>query len=328
MNTLSDLDYTLVEEVLKIGGVIKSSTDLSTGEVVFCHRDYQVADVLLNVDLAPVGVEAPGKPGAARGRDTLSTAHISPFVEWTAGASLLKVSRGIPQEQNGGGKRGKVKGFSFASRRRLMQTIARIRRDALLPDFVTLTYPSEFPSPIKSKKHLDKFLKRLRRAFPGVGLIWKLEPQERGAPHYHLLIWGSDQFELRKFIPYAWHDIAGDNDKNHLLFHLGMLGNEPCVNAVRSWRGVWAYASKYLGKTFDVAGWNEVYPGRFWAVVNPKIIPFGVHCVYSIASMKASHVMRYQKRFAKLRSRNYPSLTTFCDAEQWIKNIFLEVIKK
>ena len=38
---------------------------------------------------------------------------------------------------------------------------------------------------------------------------WKLEPQERGAPHYHCLIWGVDEGELLDFVAYTWYEIAG-----------------------------------------------------------------------------------------------------------------------
>jgi hypothetical protein len=256
----------------------------------------------------------------------LSTAHISPFVLWTAGASLLKVTKGQSQGQVGGGIRGNIGGFSRASRRRLMQTIAQVKRDAPLPVFITLTYPFDFPSPKASKRHVDIFLKRLKRAYSDIGLIWKLEPQERGAPHYHMLAWGVPFGELCDFVPYAWHDIAGGGDKNHLSFHLGLLDNQHCVSQVRSFRGVWAYASKYLGKTFEVSGWEDKYTGRFWAVVNRGNIPFGQSCAYAIPLSQAVHVMRYQKRFAKLKRREYPSLTTFCDADQWIENVMREEV--
>jgi hypothetical protein len=251
--------------------------------------------------------------------------HKRPQVEWASGGGLLKVSRGIDCDAPKGGIRGKVKGFSFASRRRLMYTIAKIRLDAELPMFITLTYPNKFPSPMESKKHLVRFIKRLRRAFPEIGFIWKLEPQERGAPHYHILAWGVSENDLQEFVPGAWHEIAGGDDAFHLMFHKGQLGNQHCVNAVRSRNGVMRYASKYLGKTFDVAGWDEIYPGRFWSVVNAKNIPFGVECVFEISKSKAEHIIRYQRRFSKMKSRNYASLTTFCDSSQWVKNIFQEV---
>jgi len=304
---VSDLDYTLTQSALDIGGVVRYVVALDTGEI------------------AAESAEVSSQEDTARGGAPLSKVHKTPFIEWASGGGLLKVSRGISSEPPQGGKRGKVKGFSFASRRRLMYTIAKIRLDADLPAFVTLTYPNKFPSPMESKKHIDIFRKKLLRAFPQIGYIWKLEPQERGAPHYHLMTWGVSVEKLFSFIPYAWHDIAGGGDENHLFWHLGLLRNEPCVTQVKSRNGVMRYASKYLGKTFDVAGWDEIYPGRFWAVVQKENIPFGVECVHEISKKQAEHIIRYQRRFSKMKSRNYSSLTTFCDSGQWIKNIFREV---
>jgi len=319
---VSDLDYTLVTTwqddsilstaILDLGGSIRRVVDTETGEVI-----------------AQAGRAEDGS-GATPAQPTdaalpLSKMHKSPFVEWSSGGGLLKVSRGVNCDAPKGGKRGKVKGFSFASRRRLMYTIAKIKLDADLPMFVTLTYPNKFPSPMESKKHLKIFQKKLLRAFPHVGYIWKLEPQERGAPHYHIMTWGVGEMDLREFVPQAWYEIAGGDDAFHLMFHKGQLGNQHCVNQVRSRNGVMRYASKYLGKTFDVAGWTEVYPGRFWAVVQKENIPFGVECVHEISRSRAEHIIRYQRRFSKMKSRNYSSLTTFCDSRQWIKNIFQEV---
>jgi hypothetical protein len=249
--------------------------------------------------------------------------HKTPFVEWASGAGLLKVSQGVPGKAPAGGKRGKIKGFSFASRRRLMQTIARIRLDAPLPMFVTLTYPNKFPSPNESKKHIDLFRKRLLRTFPDIGYIWKLEPQERGAPHYHMLVYGVPLHDLFMFTVTAWYEIAGGGDNKHLMFHLGAFrGSQPCVQQVRSRQGVMRYASKYLGKTFEVVGWDEVYPGRFWAVVQKENIPFGQDMVMYITEKDAHAWMRYQRRFAHIKKHlNWSSLTTFCDADQWTQNI-------
>ena len=310
---MSDSDYTLLGQSLSLGGVVSRSTDLETGEI--CEN-------LTTED---------GKRSDARRRQVLrdaplSKVHKGTFIEWSTGASLLKVSCGIVSEAPKGGKRGKIKGFSFASRRRMMYTLARVRRDAELPCFVTLTYPNIFPSPLESKKHLDIFIRRLKRAYPHCGFIWKLEPQKRGAPHYHLLVWGCDEVSLTDFVPVAWHDVAGDGDNLHLMFHRGELGNKHCVSKVQNHQHMMKYASKYLGKTFEVAGWGEVYPGRFWAVVQKENIPFGVVCQFEISSAKAFHIMRYQKRFAGISSRKYPSLTTFCDASQWVKNCIGEVI--
>ena len=308
---MSGLDYNLLQEALNMGGHVVRVVDLDTGEI-----RAECAEVSCLQD-------------TAHGGSPLSKVHKGTFVEWHAGASLLKVSRGIEcDEPPKGGKRGKITGFSFASRRRMMYTLAKVRRDAIKPDFVTLTYPNIFPSPIESKKHLDNFIRRLRRAFPSAGFIWKLEPQKRGAPHYHLMVWGCEEKELSDFVPLAWHEIAGGGDQIHLLWHEGKLGNRHCVSRVTSQEHMMRYASKYLGKTFEVAGWDDIYTGRFWAVVQKQNIPFAVSCVYEISKEKAVHIMRYQKRFAGISSRNYPSLTIICDASQWAKNVIGEVLEE
>jgi hypothetical protein len=301
---LNDLNYTLLEDLSILGGSVRHVLDLDTGEI------------------ATGSAEVSCKQETARGRAPLSTTHKRPFVEWTAGASLLKVSGGGDFERQGGGKKKPITGFSKGSRRRLMQTIARIKPDGELPCFVTLTYPDKFPEPRESKKHLKTFIKRLLRAHPLCGVIWKLEPQERGAPHYHMMVWGVENFTLCNFVVESWHDIAGAGDENHKLFHAGLLaGSKPCVEPVRSWRGVWSYASKYLGKTFEIAGWDSLSVGRYWAVIQKQNIPFGQQMVMRI-TIKDAHVwMRYQRRFMGLKSRSYPSLTTFCKADDWINNL-------
>ena len=93
-----------------------------------------------------------------------------------------------PYERKNQAKRGKIGGFSAKARGRMMELCAKIRDDAVAL-FVTLTYPSDWPGdPARWKRDLDAFGKWICRFAPGVGAIWKLEPQQRGAPHFHLLV--------------------------------------------------------------------------------------------------------------------------------------------
>lgn len=203
-----------------------------------------------------------------------------------------------------------------------MLLIAGVRRDADLPNFVTLTYPERFPDVKEAKRDLKIFLQRLERRFPAAGYIWKLEPQERGAPHYHLLVWGVQLVELFPWVVSAWFAIAGQGDINHRLFHSGSLeGSRPCVEAVRTWRGVWSYASKYLGKTFEVAEWGQKWTGRFWGAGGRENIPFGEEREIACNLGTVYNCMRYQRRFARLRRASKNSLTIFCDADQWIAKV-------
>lgn len=164
-----------------------------------------------------------------------------------------------------GGKhqRGEVAGFSFRSRSRLMAKISQLRKHHL-PLFVTLTYPEQYPVEfVEFKYHLHKFIVALCKKHKNAGVIWKLEFQQRGAAHFHMMLWGLDLETAQEYIPSLWHKIAGAGDDNHLLFHQGKLaGSEHCVQAVRSWRGVKSYASKYLAK-LDERTENS---GRFWGI--------------------------------------------------------------
>ena len=271
---------------------------------------------------APAGsLGAFGDQGAGA---PLSTPHISPFVEYRTGASVLKAHRGGQKdEQIGGGVRGEVKGFSNDSRLRLMRLVAGVKRGAELPLFITLTYPNSFPDARSSKKHLDTFFKRFARAFPAHGSIWKLEPQKRGAPHYHLLTWGCQLEAVQGFVPGAWFEIAGGGDLKHLTWHQGGFKNQHCVQAVYSYNGVIKYAEKYLGKTFEVEGWKQA--GRFWGVVNRDNVPLGELIQKEVPRKKAIEIMRYQRRFTGRKGHNKKSQTIFCDADQWIeKNGLLE----
>ena len=144
----------------------------------------------------------------------LSTSHIRPQRSdmWQAtvyaGGSLIEVQGPGMRGQKGGGKRGIIKRFSAGSRRRLLRGLNRVKRD-LLPIFVTLTYPDNFPgNPRVWKAHLNAWLKRLKRQHPQAAGFWKLELKHRQsganageiAPHFHLLLWG---------LPESWEQADG-----------------------------------------------------------------------------------------------------------------------
>ncbi|MEW6206700.1 MAG: hypothetical protein AB1516_15485, partial [Pseudomonadota bacterium] len=178
------------------------------------------------------------------------------------------------------------------------------------------TYPREFPDIRQAKRDLDVLIKRLARRFPAVAGVWKLEPQERGAPHFHLLIWGVSYRELFAFLPFAWHEIAGDGDENHLKWHLGELGNRPCVQRIEKQGGVFWYASKYMSKEVGVYEW-----GRWWGVFFKERLPFGELVHVEVTEEKAIEFIRYMRRYARVRSRDYRSLTVICFADFWVNRL-------
>jgi hypothetical protein len=188
-----------------------------------------------------------------------------------------------------------------------MRTIAKTKK-VQLPIFVTLTYPGQWDNnPKKWKRDLRVFWMRLNRALPGVGCIWKLEFQKRGAPHFHLLVWGSGYAPLLINVSRIWYETVGSGDERHLR-----AGSR--VEMVKSWRGVMAYASKYLGK---VELLPVTDPGRFWGIMSADNLPWADMVQMALTDRQACQFLRLMRRMAHLRGRAYNSLTIFTDADFW-----------
>jgi len=190
-----------------------------------------------------------------------------PAVVWHEGAQAVKLTHiGMPAPE--GGVRGEVGVFTRASRRRLLDLVSRLdARRCKQGLFVTLTWPGSWTAEKGGdsrvwKRHLDVFLHRLRRLHPACWGIWRLEPQRRGAPHYHLLLWGAEI--TREWLSRAWWEVVGSGEETHLR-----AGTQ--VQVMRSHRGALAYASKYLAKLPADVGWQR--PGRWWGVHQRKLAP-------------------------------------------------------
>lgn len=100
--------------------------------------------------------------------------------------------------------RGRCKGFSFGSRRRMINRCNEVSTAARLPYFVTATLPDDsFDDDVArfaktAKVWMDNFTKRLRRVSPAACGFWRIEWKARKSglhegklfPHFHLLVWG------------------------------------------------------------------------------------------------------------------------------------------
>ena len=184
-------------------------------------------------------------------------------IKMWAGSSLIKSERvpsvGEERAQRGGGARGKVKGYTPASRQRLQKRLAMIKNKHLSNAlFVTLTYPAKHPPVDIAKGHLRAFIKRIRYKFPNAAIGWRLEFQKRGAVHFHLLVLGV-RFLPNEVVAGWWYKIVGSGDEKHLR-----AGTE--VRRVKSARHAAYYISKYMakaGEQTDIIP-EGTKPGRFW----------------------------------------------------------------
>lgn len=170
--------------------------------------------------------------------------------------------------EDGGGKRGRIVALSRASRSRLVLVA---RNSEPLKIFVTLTYPREFPADGRVvKAHLRAFTMRIRRRWPDTRGLWWLEFQQRGAPHFHLVLAGerSDVEVLREWVALAWYEVVGSGDPKHLS----------AGTSVEWWRSSSGTLGTYVAK--EAAKWvQKQVPedfenvGRFWGQFGGVQVP-------------------------------------------------------
>lgn len=109
-------------------------------------------------------------------------------IDFYAGGVKITAPANVDQPHKGGGERGKVKGWSEASRRRMREFLLTSKPvDGLTVYGVTLTVPGPPITPQEASHLFDHFTKNyLTRN--GCGMVWRIEVQKRGAVHWHGII--------------------------------------------------------------------------------------------------------------------------------------------
>lgn len=272
-------------------------------------------------------------------RDTgLSTLHIfslqdyiQPHVTFYENGDLVEVRRGNLktrfEDPNRKGGRGEVTSFSRKSQKRLRNTLARVDKTEEVPLFVTLTYPDNFPvSGSIWKKHLKNFWMRLSRKYEGVAMVWVLELKARKtgenageyAPHFHLLLFGApNSYEFKKWLSEAWYQVVNSEDEKH-------LGAGTSVERTRSWRRISGYvakALKYLSKAEIEEMPDEWHTGRFWGVYGRSNVPWAHSWHMRLTEKEAVKLIRYLRKYAGIKGRDYRSLSVIADSNQWSRRL-------
>jgi hypothetical protein len=188
-----------------------------------------------------------------------------------------------------------------------------------------LTYPAVWPEyPKVWKDHLKAFRKRLERHYGRLGIIWKLEAQQRGAPHFHLLLlatpemvhgltafgerwhnhrrvtlWtGGKLAEFRQFVSQAWYEVVGSEDIRHLSAGVSC---EP----LESWNKAISYAAKYMGKDSwfaDKESGELINVGRYWGVWHKELWPIQI-IRHELAGEDWIRIRRHLRRYQEHKGR-------------------------
>jgi len=202
-----------------------------------------------------------------------------------------------PPVRRSGGIRDRVRGFSRTSRTNLLRRLASINRAAFKGRmiFVTLTYPHEYPEdPVRCKGHLKALHKCLQRMYGPFAAFWRLGIQQRGAWHFHLLLFVGSSVgpvgELRSFISSSWHEVTGKVSEGHL--HSGTR-----VEAVKKWKQATSYVERYLARPEEFPEGLET--GRIWGVWNKELLPVR----WETVQVSLSDAFRIRRIYRKLASK-------------------------
>jgi len=95
-----------------------------------------------------------------------------------------------------GGKRGKCKGWTPASRRRLREVLLNYRPE---PGYRQVDMTFTIPGPVPTKEEWRALFDRFRMSVDRMGacMVWRLELQQRGSPHLHCLVGVPGSYQVK-----------------------------------------------------------------------------------------------------------------------------------
>jgi hypothetical protein len=303
-----------------------------TGPTGFIYPSYRAAATETHRDKAPLKVypsfraaptetqiDKPSLKGSHQGVAYLSSA-VGGSVSTLSFEDTTSKNRIRPNKRLGVGSRDKVRGFSRASRRNLLRSLASINRTAFKAFrgkmiIVTLTYPGEYPQdPALCKRHLKALRKRLQREYEPFAAFWRLGIQRRGAWHFHLLLFVGPSIgsvgEVRRFISSSWYEVTGKVSEGHL--HAGTR-----VVAVRRWREVTSYVERYMAKPEEFP--EGLQTGRIWGIWNKELLPIRWETV-EVSLRDAFKIRRIYRKLARRKgSGSLRGITVFVRHENVVR---------
>ena len=174
-------------------------------------------------------------------------------------------NKDLPKKETA--KRNEITRFTKKSRKRLFNNILKLEK-RIGYFFVTLTYPSEYSKDCKVWHHqLDRLYCSLRYHYPKMGFLWKLEFQQRGAPHFHLLLFepsNPPEKELYSLINRFWYNIVAQKSKAFRYY-----GTD--VKAVKDIKTSGFYLAMYQTKDSYIP--LDLKIGRIWGIKGAKNMP-------------------------------------------------------
>lgn len=168
--------------------------------------------------------------------------------------------------------RGRVTSFSKGSMRNFRDKLMNLDLDPFIGQskeaptgngfFLSLGYPAEYPvSKDTLHRHREKLSKQLRRTFGDsyLGAVWKLELQDCGAPHFHIITLFScamDTAEIREWTTDLWTETVGCYDLDFRRYGPNVVPLYGIAECLRS----------YMLKNLSLKFGDCLELGRIWGV--------------------------------------------------------------
>lgn len=206
----------------------------------------------------------------------------APRVKVLPGGMVAKQFKGASIKMPKGGPRGEVCGFSKSSSKRLKLKLMMLNFQACEGGFLTLTWHNFWAGDWKEwKKARRRFERRLYYHWPTLlGHIWRLEFQQRGAPHFHLLLcWqigGAPQEDwFDTWVRAVWNECIGAvGDADHAKYGAKYINIKEGKGGLGALIG---YLCKEMGKSDQAHLKGEdgdaLPTGRTWGIVGD--VPMG-----------------------------------------------------
>ena len=215
--------------------------------------------------------------------------------------------------------RGNITDFSRKSRKRLFELCATLDWKKTRARFVSLTYHNKIPPLGITRKHLRAFIKRVWRQYGMCAVLWRLEFQERGAPHFHMLFFDG-KYMPRDVLLRWWREITEDDTINQLD-----------IRYIYSSRKARAYISKYIAKLpvdGDVSTSLDTVPypaatdflGRVWGVENRALLCYALAMVIETIDVWAFWSLKRAARkvYRAINGRERAGFTLFVEnSDRW-----------
>jgi hypothetical protein len=154
----------------------------------------------------------------------------------------------------------------------------------------------------------------LQRKFGEFAGFWRLGIQQRGAWHFHSLLFVGPSFgtidELRRFISSSWYEVTGKVSEGHLR-----AGTR--VETIRKWKQATSYVERYMAKPEEFPEGLET--GRIWGIWNEDLLPVRWETV-EVSLKDAFRIRRIYRKLARRKgSGSLRRITVFVRYENVVR---------